>query len=62
MIAASAAGKKKYSIVDLPIERAWALIDQVTPGQLGVRAEHETTPVPTPDSTSDDAVAKLRAT
>ncbi|WP_438944232.1 PH domain-containing protein [Nocardia nova] len=62
VIAASAAGKKKYSIVDLPIERAWALIDQVTPGQLGVRAEHETTPVPTPDSTSDDAVAKLRAT
>ncbi|MFI7194868.1 PH domain-containing protein [Nocardia nova] len=62
VIAASAAGKKKYSIVDLPIERAWALIDQVTPGQLGVRAEHETTPVPAPDSTSDDAVAKLRAT
>ncbi|MFF4022525.1 PH domain-containing protein [Nocardia elegans] len=62
VIAASAAGKKKYSIVDLPIERAWALIDQVTPGQLGVRAEHETTPVPTPDSASDDAVAKLRAT
>jgi len=58
VIAASAAGKKKYGIVDLPIERAWALIDQVTPGQLGVRAEHETTPVPTPDHT----VAKLRAT
>ncbi|MFG3519732.1 PH domain-containing protein [Nocardia nova] len=58
VIAASAAGKKKYSIVDLPIGRAWALIDQVTPGQLGVRAEHETTPVPTPDH----AVAKLRAT
>lgn len=62
VIAASAAGKKKYSIVDLPIERAWALIDEVTPGQLGVRAEHGTTPVPTPDSTSDDAAAKPRAT
>ncbi len=36
VIAASAAGKKKYSIVDLPIERAWALIDQVTPGILHV--------------------------
>ncbi|MBF5000470.1 PH domain-containing protein [Nocardia sp. BSTN01] len=60
VIAASAAGKKKYSIVDLPIERAWTLIDQVTPGQLGMRAEYETTPVPTPDSLPEDAVAKPR--
>ncbi len=60
VIAASAAGKKKYSIVDLPIERAWTLIDQVTPGQLGMRAEYETTPVPTPDSVPDGAVAKPR--
>lgn len=60
VIAASAAGKKKYSVVDLPIERAWALIDQVTPGQLGMRAEYETTPVPTPDSLPEDAVAKPR--
>lgn len=36
VIAASAAGKKKYSVVDLPVEKAWALIDQVTPGILHV--------------------------
>lgn len=37
VVAASAAGKKKYSIVDLPVERAWTLIEQVTPGLLGER-------------------------
>ncbi|MFF0495426.1 PH domain-containing protein [Nocardia aobensis] len=36
VIAASAAGKKKYSIVDLPVEQAWTLIEQVTPGILHV--------------------------
>ncbi|MEV5652482.1 PH domain-containing protein [Nocardia sp. NPDC052254] len=38
VVAASAAGKKKYSVVDLPVEQAWALIEQVTPGHLGNRA------------------------
>ncbi|AHH21227.1 pleckstrin PH domain-containing protein [Nocardia nova SH22a] len=35
LVAASAAGKKKYSIVDVPVERAWTLIEEVTPGYLG---------------------------
>ncbi|MCC3317008.1 PH domain-containing protein [Nocardia africana] len=60
VIAASAAGKKKYSIVDLPIERAWALIDQVTPGRLGTRAERNAAPVPPPGSAPDNAVAQPR--
>jgi len=62
VIAASAAGKKKYSIVDLPVERAWALMDQVTPGLLGRRVAPGTTPVPTSDSAADHAVAKPRGT
>nr|WP_084512816.1 PH domain-containing protein [Nocardia mikamii] len=62
VIAASAAGKKKYSVVDLPIERAWALIDQVTPGRLGIRETPGTADVPAPSSASDDAVAIPRGT
>ncbi len=46
VVAASAAGKKKYRVVDLPVERAWALIEQVTPGQLGNRS--------TPHDVTDD--------
>ncbi|WP_245717230.1 PH domain-containing protein [Nocardia jejuensis] len=34
VVAASAAGKKRYRVIDLPIDRAWALIEAVTPGQL----------------------------
>ncbi|WP_227980157.1 PH domain-containing protein [Nocardia spumae] len=41
LVAASPAGKKKYSIVDIPVARAWALIEQVTPGQLGTRIPAE---------------------
>ncbi|KAA8888138.1 PH domain-containing protein [Nocardia colli] len=37
VVAAAAAGKKRYHVLDLPIEEAWALIDSVTPGQLGQR-------------------------
>ncbi|MCM6775882.1 PH domain-containing protein [Nocardia sp. CDC159] len=37
LTAATAAGKKRYHVVDVPIERAWALIEAVTPGQLGHR-------------------------
>ncbi|WP_067818079.1 PH domain-containing protein [Nocardia inohanensis] len=35
VVAASAAGKKRYHVVDLPLEKAWELIESVTPGQLG---------------------------
>ncbi|MBF6131764.1 PH domain-containing protein [Nocardia otitidiscaviarum] len=35
--AATAAGKKRYQVVDLPLDRAWALIEAVTPGRLGQR-------------------------
>ncbi|WP_372341934.1 PH domain-containing protein [Nocardia sp. CC227C] len=35
--AATAAGKKHYHVVDIPIDRAWALIEAVTPGRLGAR-------------------------
>jgi putative membrane protein len=37
LVAATAAGKKRYEVVDVPLERAWALIDEVTPGQSGRR-------------------------
>ncbi|QLY32774.1 PH domain-containing protein [Nocardia huaxiensis] len=37
IIAASAAGKKRYHIIDIPIDQAWQLIESVTPGQLGSR-------------------------
>ncbi|WP_433594755.1 PH domain-containing protein [Nocardia sp. CA-145437] len=38
VVAASAAGKKRYHVIDLPLEQAWELIEAVTPGQLGVPA------------------------
>ncbi|MBL1076084.1 PH domain-containing protein [Nocardia sp. 2] len=37
VVAASAAGKKHYNIIDIPVGQAWALIEAVTPGQLGRR-------------------------
>ncbi|MBF6327337.1 PH domain-containing protein [Nocardia transvalensis] len=37
LIAATAAGKKRYHVVDVPMERAWELIETITPGQLGHR-------------------------
>ncbi|MFI6170039.1 PH domain-containing protein [Nocardia sp. NPDC051052] len=37
VVAASAAGKKRYHVLDIPLDEAWALIDAVTPGQLGSR-------------------------
>ena len=44
VIAASAAGKKKYAIVDVPIDRAYEVIEQVTPGQLGTRSLGHSSP------------------
>ncbi len=38
VVAASAAGKKRYHVIDLPPAQAWELIEAVTPGQLGVPA------------------------
>ncbi|MEU1207968.1 PH domain-containing protein [Nocardia sp. NPDC005825] len=38
VVAASAAGKKRYHVIDLPLEQAWELIEAVTTGQLGVPA------------------------
>ncbi|WP_083905656.1 PH domain-containing protein [Nocardia transvalensis] len=35
LVAATAAGKKRYHVVDVPIERAWELIEEVTPGVTG---------------------------
>lgn len=35
VVAASAAGKKRYHVIDLPLAQAWDLIEAVTPGQLG---------------------------
>ncbi|MFJ4652388.1 PH domain-containing protein [Nocardia sp. NPDC088792] len=35
VIAASAAGKKRYHVIDIPLAEAWPLIEAVTPGQLG---------------------------
>ncbi|WP_433665493.1 PH domain-containing protein [Nocardia sp. CA-128927] len=37
LVAAAAAGKKRYHVLDIPLDEAWALIDAVTPGQLGSR-------------------------
>jgi putative membrane protein len=36
LIAATAAGKKRHQIVDIPLAQAWPLIEAVTPNQLGV--------------------------
>jgi putative membrane protein len=37
VVAATAAGKKRYLVIDIPIDQAWALIEAVTPGRLGAR-------------------------
>ncbi|WP_039800595.1 PH domain-containing protein [Nocardia araoensis] len=37
VIAATAAGKKRYAVVDLPAGEAWELIEAVTPGLPGAR-------------------------
>ncbi|MEU7764483.1 PH domain-containing protein [Nocardia sp. NPDC049190] len=37
VVAATAAGTKHYAVIDIPIEKAWQLIEAVTPGQLGTR-------------------------
>ncbi|MFF3566294.1 PH domain-containing protein [Nocardia jiangxiensis] len=37
LVAATAAGKKRYRVVDVPLEQAWSLIEAVTPGRLGQR-------------------------
>ncbi|WP_441952958.1 PH domain-containing protein [Nocardia sp. 2TAF39] len=37
VVAATAAGKKRYSVVDIPFDAAWELIEAVTPGRLGTR-------------------------
>ncbi|WP_405168075.1 PH domain-containing protein [Nocardia sp. NBC_01499] len=37
VVAASAAGKKRYHVLDIPLDEAFAFIDAVTPGQLGTR-------------------------
>ncbi|MEV6767158.1 PH domain-containing protein [Nocardia sp. NPDC051030] len=36
VVAASAAGKKRYQVIDLPVDQTWTLIESVTPGQLGI--------------------------
>ncbi|WP_410871932.1 PH domain-containing protein [Nocardia sp. A7] len=40
VVAATAAGKKAYLVVDIPIDQAAALIEEVTPGRLGTRSVH----------------------
>ncbi|MEV6324855.1 PH domain-containing protein [Nocardia sp. NPDC051787] len=37
VVAATAAGKKRYAVVDIPIDDAGKLIEAVTPGRLGTR-------------------------
>ncbi|MBF6210841.1 PH domain-containing protein [Nocardia puris] len=37
VVAATAAGKKRYLVIDIPVDQAWTLIDAVTPGHLGNR-------------------------
>jgi putative membrane protein len=37
VVAASAAGKKHYLVIDIPLDQAWPLIESVTPGRLGAR-------------------------
>ncbi|WP_433199887.1 PH domain-containing protein [Nocardia sp. CA-107356] len=37
VVAATAAGKKRYLVVDIPLDQAWALIESATPGRLGTR-------------------------
>ncbi|MCP2290215.1 PH domain-containing protein [Nocardia amikacinitolerans] len=35
VIAATAAGKKRYLVIDVPLDQAWPLVESVTPGALG---------------------------
>ncbi|WP_369801808.1 PH domain-containing protein [Nocardia sp. BMG51109] len=44
LVAATAAGKKRYHVVDVPVDRAWELIEAVTPGQTG----HRPATIPSP--------------
>ncbi|MCX4096062.1 PH domain-containing protein [Nocardia sp. alder85J] len=37
VVAATAAGKKRYHVQDVPIDLAWALVEAVTPGMSGAR-------------------------
>lgn len=37
VVAATAAGKKRYLVLDIPLEQAWNLIESATPGRLGSR-------------------------
>ncbi|MEU2042891.1 PH domain-containing protein [Nocardia niwae] len=37
VVAATAAGKKRYAVVDLPVDEAWHIIEAVTPGLPGTR-------------------------
>ncbi|WP_431967508.1 PH domain-containing protein [Nocardia sp. bgisy134] len=37
VVAATAAGKKRYHVVDIPLPQAWSVIEAVTPGALGRR-------------------------
>ncbi|WP_433716689.1 PH domain-containing protein [Nocardia sp. CA-084685] len=37
VVAATAAGKKRYLVVDIPLDQAWDLIESATPGRLGRR-------------------------
>jgi putative membrane protein len=37
VVAATAAGKKRYLVIDIPLDEAWTLIEAVTPGRLGKR-------------------------
>lgn len=37
LVAATAAGKKRYHVLDVPVARAWELIEEVTPGRAGRR-------------------------
>jgi len=37
VVAATAAGKKSYRVIDVPLEQAWEIIEAATPGALGHR-------------------------
>ncbi|WP_084484503.1 PH domain-containing protein [Nocardia anaemiae] len=37
VVAATAAGKKRYLVVDIPLDQAWTLIEAATPGRTGRR-------------------------
>ncbi|WP_082393530.1 PH domain-containing protein [Nocardia arizonensis] len=42
VVAATAAGKKRYLVVDVPLEQAYALIEAVTPGRIGIDGDQPT--------------------